>query len=254
DEIAEIVRRTVTLADGRAFVLAGTGSNSTRKAVEMTRLAEACGADGCLVVTPYYNKPSQAGLVEHYGAVASATRLPIMLYSVPGRCGVEIAPGTAARLARKFFNVVGIKEAGGRCERITELRLACGHEFIIHSGDDALTLPFLALGASGVTSVVANYAPVEMVALVEAWRRGDRAEALRLHDRLFDLARAMFAVGNPVPIKTALAIQGRMEAAFREPLVPMTVKQRKGLLASLEKFSRPMAPGGTGLQKNRYQP
>lgn len=253
DEVAEIIRRTVALADGKAFVLAGTGSNSTGKAVEMTKLAEACGADGCLVVTPYYNKPSQAGLYEHYAAVAGATDLPIMLYSVPGRCGVEIAPETAARIAHKFFNVIGIKEAGGRCERITELRLACGHDFIIHSGDDALTLPFMALGASGVTSVVANYAPVEMVALVEAWRRGDRTEALRLHDRLFDLAKAMFTVGNPVPIKTALNIRGRMECAFRKPLVPMTAKQKRGLVASLEKFNQPMVPAG-GLQKNRYQP
>jgi 4-hydroxy-tetrahydrodipicolinate synthase len=252
-ETAEIIRRTVALADGRAFVLAGTGSNSTEKAVEMTGLAEECGADGCLVVTPYYNKPSQAGLVEHYAAVAGATRLPIMLYSVPGRCGVEIAPDTAARIARKFFNVIGIKEAGGRCERVTELRLACGHDFIIHSGDDALTLPFLALGAVGVTSVVANYAPVEMVALIEAWRRGDRAKALRLHDRLFDLAKAMFTVGNPVPIKTALHIRGRIECAFRKPLVPMTVKQRRSLEASLEKFSQPMTTAGNGLQKNRYQ-
>ena len=121
------------------------------------------------------------------------------------------------------------------------------------SGDDALTLPFLALGASGVTSVVANYAPAEMVALVEAWRRGDRTEALRLHDRLFDLARAMFAVGNPVPIKTALAIEGRIEDAFREPLVPMNPRQRKDLMASLARFSRPPAAAG-GLQKNRYQP
>ena len=179
EEIAEIIRRTVALADGRAFVLAGTGSNSTRKTVEMTELAETCGADGCLVVTPYYNKPSQAGLVDHYAAVAAATHLPIVLYSVPGRCGVEIAPDTAAKLARRFFNVIGIKEAGGRCERVSELRLACGHDFIIHSGDDAMTLPFLALGASGVTSVVANYAPVEMVALLDAWRRGrqDRGSA-----------------------------------------------------------------------------
>ncbi|MBE0531404.1 MAG: 4-hydroxy-tetrahydrodipicolinate synthase [Rhodospirillales bacterium] len=252
-ETAEIIRRTVALADGRAFVLAGTGSNSTEKAVEMTGLAEECGADGCLVVTPYYNKPSQAGLIEHYAAVAGATRLPIMLYSVPGRCGVEIAPDTAARIARKFFNVIGIKEAGGRSERVTELRLACGHDFIIHSGDDALTLPFLALGAVGVTSVVANYAPVEMVALLEAWRHGDRAKALRLHDRLFDLAKAMFTVGNPVPIKTALHIQGRIECAFRKPLVPMTVKQRRSLESSLEKFSQPMTTAGNGLQKNRYQ-
>lgn len=253
DEVGEIIRRTVALADGRAFVLAGTGSNSTARTVEMTALAEACGADGCLVVTPYYNKPSQAGLFEHYAAVAETTKLPIMLYSVPGRCGVEIAPETAAKIARKYFNVIGIKEAGGRCERVTELRLACGHDFIVHSGDDALTLPFLTLGASGVTSVVANYAPVEMVALLDAWRHGEKAEALRLHDRLFDLARAMFTVGNPVPIKTALAIQGRMECAFRKPLVPMTAKQRQGLVASLEKFSRPMLPSGSGLQKNRYQ-
>lgn len=246
-EVAEIIRRTVALANGKAFVLAGTGSNSTRKAVETTKLAEACGADGCLVVTPYYNKPSQSGLFEHYAAVAWATELPIMLYSVPGRCGVEIAPDTAAKLARKFFNVIGIKEAGGRCERVTELRLACGRDFIIHSGDDALTLPFLTLGASGVTSVVANYAPADMVALLDAWRRGDFREALRLHDRLFDLAKAMFTVGNPVPIKTALSIRGRIECAFREPLVPMTAKQRKGLVASLDKFSQPAMSGETGL-------
>ena len=254
EEIAEIIRRTVALADGRAFVLAGTGSNSTRKTVEMTELAETCGADGCLVVTPYYNKPSQAGLVDHYAAVAAATHLPIVLYSVPGRCGVEIAPDTAAKLARRFFNVIGIKEAGGRCERVSELRLACGHDFIIHSGDDAMTLPFLALGASGVTSVVANYAPVEMVALLDAWRRGDRIEALRLHDRLYDLAKAMFLVGNPVPIRTALAIKGRMAETFREPLVPMTARQRKELVASLERFCLPPVTAGNGLQKNQHKP
>ena len=158
-EIDDLVARTVRIARGRAVVLAGIGTNDTRTTIEKARHAEAAGAEGLLVVTPYYNKPTQAGLAAHYGAVAEATRLPVMLYSVPGRCGIEIAADTCARLAERHANVVAIKEAGGSVERVTRIRRACGKNFPIHSGDDALTLPFLAAGAVGVTSVVSNVAP-----------------------------------------------------------------------------------------------
>ncbi|KRA52981.1 4-hydroxy-tetrahydrodipicolinate synthase [Devosia sp. Root635] len=238
DEAAALVARTVKLAAGRAFVLAGAGSNSTEHAIEAAKACEAAGADGCLVVTPYYNRPSQAGLERHYDAVATAIGLPIMLYSVPGRCGVEIAPETAARLHARHGHIFGIKEAGGRSERISDLRAACGPDFVLHSGDDALALPFMALGALGVTSVVSNYAPEEMVALVAAWHRGDHATALALHDRIFALAKALFIEGNPVPVKEALALRHQMAGTVRAPLAPLAAASRTTLAAALEEFAR----------------
>jgi len=240
-EARDLVARTVELAGGRAFVLAGAGSNSTEHAVEAVRTCEAAGADGCLVVTPYYNKPSQDGLIRHYDAVARSTGLPVILYSVPGRCGVEIAPDTAARLAERHPNIVGIKEAGGRAERISDLRAACGPDFIIHSGDDGLTLPFLAVGAVGVTSVVSNYAPEEMVELVAAWHRGDVETALSLHGRIHALAKAMFIESNPVPVKEALALRRQMAGTVRAPLAPLTPDSRSVLVAALDRFA-----GGNG--------
>jgi len=236
-ETGELVARTVELARGRAFVLAGAGSNNTSHAVDAARACEAAGADGCLVVTPYYNKPSQDGLMLHYDAVARSTGLPVVLYSVPGRCGVEIAPDTAARLAERHPNIVGIKEAGGRAERVSDLRVACGPNFIIHSGDDGLTLPFLAVGAVGVTSVVSNYAPEEMVALVAAWHRRDMEAALVLHERIHALAKALFIEGNPVPIKAALALRRQMEETVRAPLAPLRQDSRSTLVVALEHFA-----------------
>lgn len=238
NEAAALVAHTVALARGRAFVLAGAGSNNTTQAVEAARACEAAGADGCLVVTPYYNRPSQQGLERHYDAVARGTGLPIMLYSVPGRCGVEIAADTAARLAERHRNIIGIKEAGGRAERISDLRDACGPDFILHSGDDALTLPFLSVGAIGVTSVLSNYAPREMVDLVAAWHRGDRARALALHDRLFALSKAMFIESNPVPVKEALALDRQMAGTVRAPLAPLAPASRSTLVAALERFAK----------------
>jgi 4-hydroxy-tetrahydrodipicolinate synthase len=236
-EARNLVARTVEVARGRAFVLAGAGSNNTEHAMEAARACEAAGADGCLVVTPYYNKPSQDGLMRHYDAVARSTGLPVVLYSVPGRCGVEIAPDTAARLAERHSTIVGIKEAGGRAERISDLRAACGPDFIIHSGDDGLTLPFLAVGAVGVTSVVSNYAPEEMVALVAAWHRGDMETALSLHERIHALAKAMFIESNPVPVKEALALRQQMAGTVRAPLAPLTPDSRSALVAALEQFA-----------------
>ena len=222
EERNQIIGRTVERASGKAFVLAGTGANDTRKAVAWTRQAEKLGVDGCLVVAPYYNKPTQQGLLEYFGAVAKCTALPIVLYSVPGRCGIEIAPETAAALHEKYTNIAGIKEAGGTVDRVTALRKACGKDFLIQSGDDALTLPFLAVGAIGVISVVSNLAPELMIDLVTAWRDGRTDEAREIHDRISDLASAMFIESSPVPVKTALAMEGRMQSTVRSPLVPLS--------------------------------
>jgi 4-hydroxy-tetrahydrodipicolinate synthase len=233
-ERKHIIQRTVELSAGRAFVLAGTGSNDTAKAVMWTQKAEELGADGCLVVTPYYNKPSQKGLLMYFGSIAASTGLPIILYSVPGRCAVEIAPETAAELFDKHDNIVGIKEAGGSVERVTALRKACGKDFIIHSGDDALTLPFMASGAIGVTSVVSNLMPELMVELVDAWNKGDSSAALDIHDRVCEVAAAMFIEGSPVPVKTALAIRGRMLDKVRSPLAPLSIESTRYVREILE--------------------
>jgi 4-hydroxy-tetrahydrodipicolinate synthase len=235
-EADEVIRITVAAAKGRAFVMAGTGSNATALAVAKAKRAEALGADGILVVTPYYNKPSQDGLFDHFAAIAEAVTIPIMLYSVPGRTGVEIAPATAARLAKAYPHIVGIKEAGGRTERITELRRALGEDFVIHSGDDGLTLPFLAVGADGVTSVASNLLPREIVALCAAWSRGEVREARRLHQALFDVTGHLFIESNPVPVKTALARSGAISAEVRAPLAALRPENLKALEASLAAF------------------
>jgi 4-hydroxy-tetrahydrodipicolinate synthase len=236
DEAVELIARSVSLADGRAVVLAGAGANDTKKAVEKAVRAEQAGADALLVVTPYYNKPTQAGLIAHYGAVASATSLPIILYSVPGRCGVEIAPATCAALVAQHANILGLKEAGGSAARITELRVACGDRLLLLSGDDGLTLPFLSLGAVGVISVVSNYAPREMVAMVEAWCGGDTARALALHELLAELTKSMFLESNPGPVKAALALAGAMVPDMRLPLVPVGEGTRTILRDVIKRF------------------
>ena len=235
-EIDDLVARTARIARGRSVVLAGVGTNDTRTTIEKARHAEAAGAEGLLVVTPYYNKPTQAGLVAHYGAVAGATGLPVMLYSVPGRCGIEIATDTCARLAERHANIVAIKEAGGSVERVTRIRRACGRDFPIHSGDDALTLPFLAAGAVGVTSVVSNVAPEGMVALVDAWRRGDAAAALARHEELAELTEMLFVEPNPVPAKAALSLAGLASAELRLPLTGMDPGNLERLAAAVSRY------------------
>lgn len=235
-EAEDLIRRTVSLAKGKAFILAGAGANDTDKTIEKVKRAEAAGADGVLVVTPYYNKPTQAGLVAHYGAVAEATVLPVVLYSVPGRCGVEIAPETCAELMRNHANIVAIKEAGGSPSRVTQLRQACGDRLIIHSGDDGLTLPFLSLGACGVTSVVSNVAPREMVDLVKAWETGDTARALAIHELISELTDSMFIESNPGPVKAALALANLAGPEMRLPMVPVSDQNRQTIAAVLNRF------------------
>ena len=242
-----VIRRTVEIASGRAFVLAGAGSNATAKTIESVKQAAALGVDGCLLVTPYYNRPTQEGLYLHYAAIADASDVPLVLYSVPARTGVEIAVETAGRLAHEFTNIVGLKELGGRAERVTALRRVLPRDFVIHCGDDLLTLPFLALGAVGVTSVVANYAPAETVALVEAFQRGDTTTALGLHEVLAPLIGALFVETSPGPVKAALARQGFMAPDLRLPLAPIAKSSRIALFDALDRFDAACVAGG-GLQ------
>lgn len=235
-EIDDLVERTSRMAAGRAMVVAGVGTNDTRMTLEKVRRAEAAGAEGLLVVTPYYNRPSQAGLLCHYRAVAETTGLPIILYSVPGRCGVEIAPQTCAILRERHRNVVAIKEAGGSVGRVTQLRRVVGSDFPVHSGDDALNLPFLATGAVGLTSVVSNVAPEGLVAMVRAWQVGDYAAALAGHEALAELTEMLFVEPNPVPAKAALSLDGYMASELRLPLTEMEPDNFEQLAAALDRY------------------
>ena len=234
EEHLEIIRLTVKFVGGRVKILAGTGANSTSEAVYLTQEAEKLGVDGSLQVAPYYNKPTQEGLFQHFREIARNTRLPIVLYSIPGRCGVEIGVDTVRRLARVCRNIVGIKEAGGSCDRVSQLDAALGRRFEILSGDDSLTLPFMAAGAQGVISVVSNIAPREVSRMVRAIAAGDAKKALQLHRKLYPLFKNLFIETNPVPIKAALAMLGRIEEEYRLPLVPMSPKNREVLRATLK--------------------
>lgn len=222
EEQLALITRTVARAEGQAYVLAGTGTNVTASSVAASQRAADVGADGVLLITPYYVKPSQAGLVEHFGAIAEAVSCDVMLYSVPGRTGVSIAPETVAELARTQTNVVAIKEAGGDAARVTALRAAAGPNFVVHCGDDGLALPFYALGARGLTSVLSNWRPAECVALHRAWADGQRETALALHEELTPLAAAMFLEPSPAPVKHLLAREGLIEEVLRLPLTPVT--------------------------------
>lgn len=232
-EAAALIERTVKRAEGKVYVLAGAGSNNTGRAVAATRRAFDAGADGVLHITPYYNKPGQAGLVAHFSAVAKAARGDVMLYSVPGRTAIAVEAATAAELAASHPNVVAIKEAGGDPTRCTALRTACGRDFVIHCGDDGLALAFFALGARGLTSVLSNVRPAECVALHRAWVSGDRDAALNLHERLAPAAAAMFVESSPGPAKFMLEREGRMGRTMRLPLVPTSIAGQSAVLAAL---------------------
>lgn len=234
DEHLEVIRLAVKFAAGRIKVMAGTGGNSTKEAIYLTREAEKLGADSSLQVAPYYNKPTQEGLFQHFSAIAKASKLPIVLYSIPGRCGIEIAVPTVQRLARKHRNIVGIKEAGGNADRVSQLRQLCGPEFTILSGDDSLTLPFMAVGASGVISVASNVVPKEVANMVRAFSLGKAQVALALHERLYPLFKDLFVESNPTPCKAALAMLGLCREEVRLPLVPVTEDNRKLLHKTLK--------------------
>src|SRR5215471_4491554 len=234
DEHIHIVQLAVRFARRKLKVLAGTGGNSTSEAIYLTDRAEKAGADGSLQVTPYYNKPTQEGLFQHFRAVARKTRLPIMLYSIPSRSEVEIGLPTAKRLARECKNIIGIKEAGGNADRVSQLRAELGPRFEIMSGDDALTIPFMALGAQGVISVASNVIPLQMVQMVKALSAGRISNALKIHQRYYQLFKDLFIETNPLPVKAALAMMRLIQEEYRLPLVRMSPANRNRLRATMK--------------------
>jgi 4-hydroxy-tetrahydrodipicolinate synthase len=234
DEHIRIIELSVKFAAGRVKVIAGTGGNSTSEAIYLTENAARVGADASLQVAPYYNKPTQEGVYQHFLHVSRNTKLPIILYSIPGRCGVEIGVETVARLAKQCKNIVGIKEAGGNADRVTQIRAATGPKFDILSGDDSLTLPFMAVGAQGVISVASNVIPAQVVRMVRAFAAGKAGEALRIHEKYYPIFKNLFIETNPVPVKAALAMMGIIEEEYRLPLVLMNPRNRQVLRDTLK--------------------
>jgi 4-hydroxy-tetrahydrodipicolinate synthase len=236
EEHLRVIELTVQVVKRRAKVFAGTGSNSTSEALYLTQHAENLGADGFLIVSPYYNKPTQAGIFAHYAALAKGTSLPIITYSVPGRTGSEIAIDTMAALAKAHPNIVAIKEAGGSIERFSQLRQVLPDTVTILSGDDSMTLPALAVGAVGVISVASNLIPREVGTLVRTFLQGHAKEAEQLHRKFYPLFRDLFIEANPVPVKAAMARQGWMTENVRLPLVALQPQNREKLENTLKPF------------------
>jgi 4-hydroxy-tetrahydrodipicolinate synthase len=236
DEHKRVVEIVVEAAAGRVPVIAGTGSNSTAEAVDLTRHAERAGASAALVVNPYYNKPTQEGLYRHFRAVAESVAIPIITYNIQSRTAINVETDTMARLARDCRNIVGVKEASGSLDQMSQVIAACGPDFSVLSGDDNLTLPLMAIGGRGVISVVANLMPRDTSDMVHAALDGDFKRARELHHRLYPMFKAAFMETNPIPIKEAMAMVGMVEPEFRLPMCRMADANRerlRGILRSL---------------------
>ena len=229
-EHMDVIRFVISEARGRVPVIAGTGSNSTHEAIELTKLSHDANADAMLLVAPYYNKPSQEGLFRHFSAIAEVTDKPIILYSIPGRCGVEISVDVVARLRAKYRHVAWIKEAGGSVDRVDQLKQALGNDIVVLSGDDSLTLPFMAVGAEGVISVASNLYAREIGQMVRLALENDFARAGKIHRKLYPAFKTLFIEPNPVPIKAALVRAGIISSGeVRSPLCDMTPANAKAL-------------------------
>ncbi|GAB4543920.1 MAG: 4-hydroxy-tetrahydrodipicolinate synthase [Thermodesulfovibrionia bacterium] len=235
DEHYRVIEFTIEAVNKRIPVIAGTGANSTEETIMMTKRAKEMGADGALLVTPYYNKPTQEGLYRHYKEVANKVDIPIVLYNVPSRTGVNLLPQTVARLS-EIENIVAIKEATGDMKQVSEVIRLCGDRISVLSGDDFTTFPLLALGGKGVISVTANVAPRDVSAMCKAWEDGDIEGARRLHYKLEPLNKAMFIETNPIPVKTALSMMGRIKEGLRLPLCPMSDDNREKLKRTLIEY------------------
>jgi 4-hydroxy-tetrahydrodipicolinate synthase len=230
-----VIEFTVETVKGRVAVIAGTGSNSTDEAVSLTQHAKKAGADGALLIAPYYNKPTQEGLYQHFKKVAESVDLPLVVYNIPGRTGVNITPQTFARLTQ-IKNIVAIKESSGSLQQISEIIHHCGDRFALLSGDDALALPTLAVGGKGVISVAANIIPSDMANMAQAFERGDLQEAQQLHYRMFGLFHALFLETNPIPVKTALSLMGRCSAELRLPLCSLSSENLERLKQAMKEY------------------
>lgn len=237
EEKVALFKAIVEEVGGRAAVVAGTGSYDTASSIALTKEAEKVGCDGVMLVAPYYNKPSQEGLYRHFRAVAECTRLPVIIYNIPGRTGVNVLPATVARLAGDVPNIVALKEAAGIIDQVSELRRVLPEEFAIYSGDDSMTLPMLALGAKGIISVAGHVAGKHIKEMIDAFTSGNTTLAANLHRKLFPLFKGLFIATNPVPVKAALNLKGFGVGGVRLPLVEATlseVESVKNLMISLE--------------------
>ena len=241
EEHDQVIRIAVDACKGKASVLAGTGSNSTQEAIQLSRNAKNAGADGLLQITPYYNKPNQEGLYHHFSSIADAVDLPIVLYNVPSRTSVNMVPETVVRLA-KIKNIVGTKEASGSLQAISKIIDNCGKDFTVLSGDDPLLWPILAIGGKGVISVTANILPAKVAALCKAAAIGDIAEARSLHYELMDINDSLFIDTNPIPVKAALHLMGKIENELRGPLIELSKN-------TLERLKKAMACHGLLVSK-----
>jgi len=235
-EHERVIEISVEQSAGRVPVIAGTGSNSTQEAIQLTVNAAKSGAGASLQISPYYNRPTQKGLYEHFKAVADAAGIPVILYNIASRTGVNIEPETIARLAADCKNIVGVKEASGSLDQMSRVKALCGEKFDLISGDDSLTLPVLAIGGTGVISVAANIVPADVAALIDNYCGGKAAEARRLHYRLLPLIKSLFLETNPIPVKTAMGMLGMCDADVRLPLTPMSEDNAGRLRASLKDY------------------
>jgi 4-hydroxy-tetrahydrodipicolinate synthase len=236
EEFRRAVEITLEESRGDVPVMVGIGTNATWKAVELAREAESMGADALLVLAPYYNKPTQEGLYQHFRMVAHETRLPIMLYNIPGRTAVNVTPATTARIAKDCANVIALKDAAGSLDQTSETLALCGPGFTVMSGDDSLTIPMMSVGARGVVSVLANVAPKETRALCDAFKKGDLKKAAALHLKLFPLIKALFIETNPIPVKAALGMMGLCRPEPRLPLTPLSDAAKPALKKALKNF------------------
>lgn len=237
EEHEDVIRLTIRAVNKRVPVIAGTGSNSTEEAIRLTQFAENVGADAGLVIVPYYNKPTQEGLYRHFKTIAENSALPLILYNVPGRTGVNMAPETIARLAKDCPSVIGIKEASGSLEQASKILYLCGMDFILLSGDDSINYPLLTIGGKGFITVTANVAPKDVSELYDTYRNGDIESSKKLHYKLLPLNEVLFCETNPIPVKTALSLMGKIEVGFRSPLCEMSQINLSKLKAALKNYS-----------------
>lgn len=238
EEELELLSTVKSAVENKAKVVMGAGSNSTDTAIKMTKKIEKEGADAILTVVPYYNKPSQAGMIAHFSAIAESTKLPLILYNIPGRTGVNMEVATVAELANKYPNIVALKQSFGDMDAVSELKIACPEDFMIYSGDDSLTLPMMSLGADGVISVASHLYGNEIKAMIHNFKTGNISVAKNMHLKLYPVLKKLFMAPNPVPVKAALAKAGLVNEFVRRPLVELTDSQKAELYNALEDFNQ----------------
>lgn len=237
-----VIEITIKQVNKRISVIAGTGSNSTEEAINLTKHAAASGATASLQIAPYYNRPTQKGLYEHFKSVADSVNIPIILYNIASRTGVNIEPETIAKLAKDCKNIVGVKEASGNLEQMSRIKFLCGDNFDLISGDDALTLPVLAVGGTGVISVVANIVPADVANVINEFNKGNIKKAMKMHYKLLPLIKAMFIETNPIPVKTAMGMLGMCESDLRLPMTEMLDENQEKLKKALKEYGLKVNP------------